>query len=179
MRDQAFNNMVALGVAGIAIVASILVMAPIAPTGAAPTSPSGVNYLNLSIVVNTTYDVPQYVPANFSLPQGKVVVTITDQDSAAAWAGCACNVSGTVGGTEKLNRSNLSELSWTNVAHTFTVPSLGINVLSPGQSTVTFELDLTETGAFPWWCFAPCGSDGYTGFPMGAPGFMTGTMVVE
>ena len=120
----------------------------------------------------------RYSPANFTLPEGLVFVTIVDNDSTANWSGCACNVTGTVGGALRLNGTPLSRMNGDNVAHTFTIPSLGINIPSPGQATVSFELDLAQTGSFMWLCLAPCGSDGYGGFPMDTPGFMTGTMTV-
>ncbi len=163
--------------------------------GAGQSNTSTVSFLNLSVVINDTYSqayggsgFPQYVinstsgsgsGTNFTLPEGMVIVTITDHDAVNKFDQCVCNVKGTVGGTETLNGTPISSVSPSNVAHTFDVPQLGINVLSPGQSVVSFELDLNHVGSFRWECLVPCGSgpEGY-GFPMFTPGFMEGTMTV-
>ncbi len=159
------------------------------------TSTSTVSYLNLSVIVNETYSssyggsgFPQYVlnstsgsgsGTNFTLPEGLLIVTITDHDTPASWGGCSCNVKGTVGGTETINGTPTSYVNPANVAHTFDVPQIGVNVLVPGQSFVAFEVNLKQTGSFRWECLAPCGSgpNGY-GFPMFTPGFMEGTLTV-
>ncbi len=143
-----------------------------------PAAAAAPAYLNLTIFINPENGMPQYSPANFTVPTGRVVVTITDTDSVMNWSGCLCHVRGTVNGVEYLNNTPYAILPSTNVAHTFSIPTLGLNVLSPGQSTVTFTLDLTNPGEFTWFCMAPCGSNGYTGAPMGTPGYMTGTMTV-
>ncbi len=142
------------------------------PSAAAPA------HLELTIVINPVNGMPQYSPANFTVPTGLVVVTIHDTDSPMNWSGCLCQVRGVVHGVEYLNQTPYAILPSANVAHTFTIPALGLNVLSPGQSTVTFTMDLVNPGAFTWFCMAPCGSDGSSGAPMGVPGYMTGTMTV-
>ena len=178
MKHQAYNDLVALGAAAVVVVASLAGLGLAQTVSSGPPALTTVSYLNLTISINATYGVPQYSPANFTVPAGLVLVTISDNDSPAYWSGCACNVTGTLGSTVSLNGTPLHQLNDQNVAHTFTVPSLGINVPSPGQASVSFTLDLTQTGSFTWLCLAPCGSDGYGGFPMDVPGFMTGTMTV-
>ena len=163
--------------------------------GTGPSTTSTVSFLNLSVIMNQTYSAayggsgfPQYVinstsgsgsGTNFTLPEGTVIVTITDHDAVTRYNQCVCNVQGTVGGTETLNGTPISYVSPSNVANTFDVPQLGINVLAPGQSVVSFVLDLHQVGSFRWECLAPCGSgpQGF-GFPMFTPGFMEGTMTV-
>lgn len=172
----------------VALVAAVLVVlvggAALAAQGSAPASTSSastptVSYLNLTIAINATSGMPQYLPANFSVPRGEVKVTIVDQDLVASWPGCPCQVTGTVGNTESVNGSApVSSVPNQTVAHTFSVPQLGINVYSPGQSTITFTLDLSASGQFAWYCEDPCGADGLTGAPMGEPGYMSGTMTV-
>ncbi len=147
-------------------------------SGSSPSTPATiVSYVNLTVVINATNGAPQYVPANFSVPAGRVAITIADQDDAVSWAQCGCNVSGTVGGVEWLNGTPYHVMPTSNVAHTFTIGALGLNVLSPGGQTVFFEADF-PAGTYTWTCLAPCGSDGYTGFPMGTPGWMEGTITV-
>ncbi|EQD62823.1 hypothetical protein B1A_09406, partial [mine drainage metagenome] len=147
-----------------------------APGASTPTTAPA--HLYLAIVINPENGMPQYTPANFTVPTGLVVVTINDTDSPMNWSGCLCRVQGTVHGVEYLNQTPYALFPSTNVAHTFTVPALGLNVPSPGQSVVTFTLDLLNPGEFTWFCMAPCGSHGATGAPMGTPGYMTGTMTV-
>lgn len=180
MRDQVYYNFVASVLSVGVVVAGGLTLATAPPSTPGSSLASGTSYLNLSIVVNPTNGWPQFSPANFSISPGKVVVTITDEDSVMAWTACTCSVTGTVGGIESINGTPAAQVDTANVAHTFTVPKLGINVLSPGQSAVSFTLDLSAPGTYVWLCEAPCGqgTDGYTSPPMGVAGFMTGSMTV-
>jgi heme/copper-type cytochrome/quinol oxidase subunit 2 len=67
------------------------------------------------------------------------------------------------------------------VAHTFTIPGLLINVPIPAAKssshpvTVTFTFRVTKKGTFNWLCEAPCGS-GKTGMggAMNTAGWMVG-----
>lgn len=138
---------------------------------------SNPTYAYLTIQLNPNNGYPQYSPANFTVSAGQVDFTIVDYDIPAPWSSCVCNVTGTMGGESINGSAPVSEVNWTNVAHTFTIPSLQENVLVPGLSTVTFSLDLTA-GTYTWWCIAPCYANGTNGPPMGVPGYMTGTMTV-
>ncbi|MEM0128813.1 MAG: hypothetical protein QXG65_01415 [Thermoplasmata archaeon] len=154
--------------------------AALAPPAASPGTSSPAiptHYVNLTIVINTTNGAPQFVPANVTVPAGRVVFRIVDHDSPSAWAGCGCVVSGTIGSVEWINGTAYHVVPNRNVAHTFTDPRLNLNVLSPGDSTVTFST-IVAPGTYPWWCMAPCGSDGMMGFPMDVPGYMAGTITV-
>ena len=136
--------------------------------------------VTLEIQVNATTGWPQYTPANFSVHVGAVEVTIVDHDSPMAWPGCSCKVTGTTGGVESVNGTAVGTVSETNVAHTLTIGALGLNVLSPGASSVSFSFEVTEAGTYEWNCLAPCGAgtDPYDSPPMGVPGYMTGTLTV-
>lgn len=179
MRDQTYYNVTA-GVIALAAVACAV--GTIGVQLASPPSEARagtVSYLNLTIAVNSTTGWPQYSPANFSLPSGTVEVTIADHDMPMSWTGCACEVTGTVGGVETVNGAAESVVPSSNVAHTFTIGAFGLNVLSPGGSVVTFSLDLPSAGTYVRYCMAPCGGgDPYGSPPMGTPGYMTGTMTV-
>jgi|GEM_PF-863614 uncharacterized membrane protein YphA (DoxX/SURF4 family) len=156
----------------------IAIPAPAATNGSTPTGP--VSYVNLSINIDPQNGWPQYSPANFSAPAGLVEFTIVDNDSPTNWSECPCPVGGTVGGVEYINGTPVGRVSSDNVAHTFNIPVLGLQILSPGQSTVRFMVDVINPGEYTWYCFAPCGTgvDPYTTPPMGVAGFMTGTMTV-
>ena len=159
----------------------LVVAAPISPASSGPAPYNGpTNYLNLTVVLNPANGMPQYLPANFTVPQGKVIISITDTDTPFNWPVCPCNVTGTSGNVEWLNGSPIHHVDSSNVAHTFVVPSLGIRVLSPGQSTINFTVFLNETGSFVWICIMPCGqgADPYNSPPMGVPGYMLGTLTV-
>ncbi len=159
-------------------------------TGATSTqtsNPSIVDYVNLTIQINSTTGAPQYVPANFSVPAGLVAFTINDEDIPMNWSTpspsnynstCPCNVTGTLGNVEWLNGTPYSVMPSSNVAHTFDIPQLGLNVLSPGGNTTVFFEAVFQPGTYTWMCMAPCGSDGFSGFPMGTPGYMEGTITV-
>lgn len=106
------------------------------------------------------------------------------------------SVSGTVGNVEKVvNNTNVnsthngdisvsggqtvSSLPYFNVAHTFTVSGLGLNIPIPPTSTVTATLYFTQQDTYHWQCNAPCGS-GPTGWggAMATQGWMSGTFNV-
>lgn len=182
MKDQEFYNLVAAGLAfGVVMVFLLTAVVGVQANSAQPAAPtsSGPAHMYLTIQINPADGMPQYSPANFTVPQGTVIFTIADFDDVVNWSACTCTVGGTVGGTELINGTSVSQVPTSNAAHTFTVPALGVNVVSPGGgSTVTFTLDLTQAGAFVWICNAPCGSDGYQGTPMGTAGYMSGTMTV-
>lgn len=183
MKDQDYFNAVACMLAiAVVVIASVLAVAfPGAGRPATGTSTSGqTSYVNLTISLNATTGWPQYSPANFDVPQGTVVFVITDRDAVANWTGCPCAVKGTVNGIETINGTPFSTVPTSNVAHTFSIPTLGLNVLIPGQSVVSFTMDIAGPGMFSWFCMAPCGTGpgGVTGGPMSIPGYMNGTMTV-
>jgi hypothetical protein len=141
------------------------------------------------------------VPANT-----RVNVTILGYDGCTplrnpVWG----KVTGTIGGVEYVNGHPVSILdSWAacTVQHTFTMPSLGINVPIASPTTLAENSNLCDTspctsgphqvvqfsfrtpaagGMYSWQCIIPCGL-GYlhgNGGPMGTPGFMSGQMVVQ
>lgn len=149
-----------------------------APQASSGGSSSGPVDMYITIQINPVTQWPQYSPANFSVPLGVVDFTIVNYDIPANFTGCQCNVTGTIGGVEEVNGTTYSLVPSSNVAHTFTVPALGINILNPGLSTITFAVDFATAGTYTWLCMMPCGSNGYTGAPMGVPGYMTGTITV-
>ena len=74
----------------------------------------------------------------------------------------------------------LSTVPATAVAHTFTVPSLNLNIPVPLSSTVVAYFTLSTPGTFIWFCETECGC-GATGSQcaMSAPGWMTGNLVAS
>lgn len=185
MKDQTYYNLIAgglaLGVVTLLVVWTGLAVGTGSGSANGATSGSGAAsapaHMYLTVQINPINGEPQYSPANFTVPAGTVIFTIYDYDDVEQWDSCTCNVTGTVGGDELVNGTPMSSVPVTNAAHTFTIPSLGINTVSPGMATLTFTLNLSP-GSYTWYCMAPCGSEGYTGAPMGMPGYMEGTMTV-
>ena len=184
MKDQDYFNAVAgLFAVVVVVTAGVLLVAFPGYGGPAttPSNPGQTSYVNFTVAINETTGWPQYSPTNLNVPQGRVVFTITDNDAVANWAGCSCAVKGTVDGVEMINGTPYSTVATANVAHTFSIPALGLNVLSPGQSVVSFAVVVTNSGTFSWFCMAPCGTGpgGFTGGAMSNPGYMSGTVTVS
>ena len=95
-------------------------------------------------------------------------------------------IAGTVGNVAYMDGIRYRSLDPTKVAHTFTVPQLGLNVPLPGDlpsgqkiSTVTFTFITGKAGTYMWQCMDPCGSgSGWEG-PMATMGYMMGTMTIK
>lgn len=149
-------------------------------------------HLNLTILATRPgTDVgPAYSITDFTLPaHAKVTVTIVDQDlgDTALPAGSPFSaVKGTVGNVAYVDGIPYRSLDPSKVAHTFTVPQLGLNVPLPGDlpagqkvSTVTFTFITGKAGTYMWQCMDPCGSgSGWEG-PMATMGYMMGTMTIK
>ena len=67
-----------------------------------------------------------------------------------------------------------------DISHTFTIPSLGINIPVPVSSTVTAFIKIAKAGVYFWFCETTCGS-GVNGLEgaMATRGWMTGSAVVS
>jgi hypothetical protein len=142
----------------------------------------------------------------FKVPAGATVnVTVLGYD------GCTPprnpffgNVTGTVGNVEYINGQRVSTLNgWYNcaIAHTFSIPGVGLNVPMGSPTTLAANNNLcssspctsgphdtmkfsfkapTTPGNYMWQCRVPCGLgylDGFGG-PMQTFGYMTGNMEV-
>jgi hypothetical protein len=131
---------------------------------------------------------PKFEPGNFTLPaNADVTVTITSYDDGTAPVPAVYGkVSGTAGDTETVNGQTVSSVDPQQVAHTFTVSGLKLNVPIPvaassqSPTVVQFTFHTPKAGTYTWQCEAPCGSgaDGWGG-PMVTSGYMTGTMTVS
>ncbi|MDA8343409.1 MAG: hypothetical protein M0007_14480 [Actinomycetota bacterium] len=135
---------------------------------------------------------PRYSPSSFTAPAGAtVVLTIVSYDDGTAplppaspwgqvWGGDA-TYGATTGGTELVDGTPVHSIPNDQVAHTFTIPGLLVNVPIPAAQssshpvTVTFTFRVMKKGSFNWLCAAPCGS-GETGMggAMNTDGWMEG-----
>ncbi len=170
--------------------------------GAHPTWVSYMTYSpqQRSWVHTTLWD----LPANT-----KIDVTIYQYDSGSPLRNQLLGrVTGTDGGVMYLNGKPVSLINANNgngVGHTFTIPSLGINVplygnngnatlcaiapCTPGSGNnphtgpaniIKFSFTTPGPGEYPWQCFVPCGL-GYlygNGGPMQSVGYMDGFLKV-
>lgn len=163
---------------------------------------NGTNHatLNLTIVTGEMLGKgalgPAYVPSNFTVPAySTVLVTVTDFDTASPLTGALtkyAKVTGTVGNTMTVQAINplapntltgepktLDGIFPTLVAHTLTIPALGLNVPMAAQSRIIFTIKTGNPGSYQWECMDPCGSGSNgLGTPMWKTGYMAGTMTV-
>lgn len=132
---------------------------------------------------------PQFVPANANLPANTVVnVTVKDYDDGAAPIPTGYNVvKGTVNGSITVDGKAVTTLPANDVAHTISIPSIGLNVPIPPKtdkesySTVTFSFKTPATAQqLNWQCMAACGSgsSGWQG-AMATDGWMKGVYNVQ
>ena len=132
----------------------------------------------------------QYSPANFSVPSHTLLefIIVNYDNGVNPPASQYTTVSGVVGNCIYVSASPSGLGPCTHsvpadqIAHTFTSPSLKLNVPVPAaQNTssgatgavVIFFATFDTPGAYVWMCMAPC--DGQS---MVSPGFMQGTMTV-
>ena len=152
-------------------------------------------HITLTIVAQkpgSSIDGPAYGPdTNLTLPAHSLVtITIVNNDGGdtALPAGSPFNtVQGVVGGAALFDGAPFKSLAPDKVAHTFTVPGLGVSVPIPGDApaghndiSVTFTFKTGAAGLYYWQCMDPCGADpnGWGG-PMTATGYMKGALTVQ
>jgi len=159
-------------------------------------TPGGVHKMSLTIVTDAgpQKNWPAFEPSSFSLPAGQLVtISVTNRDGATALPaalGAHAKVTGVVGGVEKVvpieavhpyaaksESRSMTAINLSVVSHTFSIPSLGINVPIAANTRTTFEIRIAKAGNYSWLCFDPCGTGliGY-GAPMGRAGLMAGTV---
>lgn len=192
-------------IAGIAIVlASWLTMATQyhVPSAAAASHPVvAARPVHMSLVLATPDMLggeghgPAYIPGNPVFPADTdVTVTVVNFDDATALAAGteryaqAAGIKGSLRiETLDPNDPNAPGTVTTatsldpaaGVSHTFTIPSLGLNVPIAPKAKTTFTFHTTHGGTYAWQCFDPCGGDpnGWGG-PMATAGQMKGSVTV-
>lgn len=153
-----------------------------------------VAHVNLTIVAQkpgSSIQGPSYTPSTSLTVPAHSLVTVTivnaDEGDTPLPAGSPFSrVTGAVSGHATVDGLAYSSLAPDKVAHTFTIPGLGVNVPIPGDVpaghtgiTVTFSFETGAAGSYMWQCMDPCGSDpaGWGG-PMRSMGYMMGTVTV-
>lgn len=136
--------------------------------------------------------------ASISLPANtliKLTIVNYDDGNASLLDPQYSNVQGTVNGTiTYANNDNVNSTQGPNgivlnggetvasvpaseLAHTFTIPSLHINIPVPLSSTVVAYIKIAQAGTYVWFCETACGSGpAGTWGAMDTPGWMTGNL---
>ena len=176
----------------------------------AQNSATSANSYNLTLVITTNnylasanHSQPAYYvlengqltsSAQIYLPSSTLIhLTIINYDSGPGNVPSTyANVMGTTNGTEfimndsAVNMSSGSEGQWVStvpsadLAHTFTVPGMNLNILVPSQSITEATFHTGSSGMFQWQCEIDCGTgtSGWSG-AMTTPGWMMGQIVVQ
>jgi hypothetical protein len=134
---------------------------------------------------------PAYIASSSLTVPANHVITVTIRnfdlgDAALADGSPLAKVQGTLGSEASFDGQAYTALDSTKVAHTFTIPQLGLNVPIPGDApdnasylTVTFSFRTGRSGTYTFECFAPCGTgNGFDG-PMASMAYMKGTLTVQ
>ena len=129
---------------------------------------------------------PAMSPAGIHVRAGAtVVITISEYDDMVTSLPDQSPFLDVMGGTETVNGKRVTSVSNSDIAHTFTIPSLGINVPLPkasmdGPTTVRFTFHAPKAaGIYQWLCVTPCGGDpDGVGGAMHADGWMRGHLIV-
>ncbi len=129
---------------------------------------------------------PAVSPHDFKVAAGAtVVLTIMEYDDMATALPDGSPFLSVIGGTETVDGKPVTSIGQDKIAHTFTIPELGINIPLPtapdgGFTTVRFTFKAPTTpGTYAWLCETPCGGDpNGVGGAMQTDGWMRGHIVV-
>ncbi len=181
-----FAGMLTLFIAGVAI----SLTAHIAPATVAAVAPPQRVTVPLSIFINLPgrqKDWPQYSNTDIKVPANSLVTIVVHDhdlgDTLLPKTSPYTRVTGTENGQATLNGHPYTSLGYDKIAHTFTVPQLGINVPFPGDiketDAVSFTFKTGNPGTYAFQCVVPCGSgpSGYMGAMM-TKGYMLGTITI-
>jgi hypothetical protein len=128
---------------------------------------------------------PAMAPSDLSFTKGDtVVLTIKEYDDAATELPTGSPYNAVQGGTMTVDGKATTTVPNADIAHTFSIPELGINVplakAPEGKfSTTVFTFTVDKTGTYTWHCYTPCGGDPKgMGGSMATEGWMTGNVTV-
>ena len=128
---------------------------------------------------------PAMAPGDLKFAKGdNVVLTIKEYDDAPTALPAGSPYNAVAGGTETIDGTAATTVSNANIAHTFSIPELGINAplaKAPegGATTMVFTFKVDKSGAYTWRCLTPCGGDpNGMGGAMATKSWMQGNMIV-
>jgi hypothetical protein len=130
---------------------------------------------------------PAMAPADIHVRAGAtVVLTIKEYDDMVTPVAGLSPFLRVMGGTETVNGKPVSSVGNGQLAHTFTIPSLGINAPLPvasmdGPTAVRFTFRAPAApGTYQWLCVTPCGTGPYgISGAMNSNGWMRGHLIVS
>lgn len=111
--------------------------------------------------------------ASLVLP-GANAVSGTSDGSIFVASNTNINSSQGAGGISVKGGEKVTSVAAAEVAHTFTIPSLNINVPVPVSSTVVAYFTVSKAGTYLWFCETACGLAA-----MSTPGWMSGSVVAS
>jgi hypothetical protein len=129
---------------------------------------------------------PAVAPSDITFAKGDTVeLTIKEYDDAPTALPAGSPSRTVAGGTMTVNAVAGTTVSNANIAHTFTIAALGINVPltkapTDGVSTTVFTFTVNKAGSYTWSCMTPCGggANGMTG-SMSTKDWMKGNGIVS
>jgi hypothetical protein len=196
LRTMKINRRRVLGAAvGSAAGAALLSACSMIPSEVSAEQPVELNLSLVSDAMTGKQNWPVYVPSTLTLPAHTTInARIFQFDSGAGELpddSPFAKVTGVVGSTAtaqaitQADPNNLGAastypaLAAKDVAHTFTIGQIGLNVPLPVSSVVSFTFKTGDPGTLRFQCMVPCGTDpNGSGGPMVANGFMMGTIKV-
>lgn len=129
---------------------------------------------------------PAMAPSNITFAAGDtVVLTIKEYDDAPTALPAGSPYNKVAGGTMTVDGKPTTSVSNADIAHTFSIPALGINAPLPkapdgGFTTIVFTFHIDKAGTYAWRCFTPCGADPKgMGGAMATSGWMRGNVIVS
>jgi len=111
--------------------------------------------------------------ATLNVPNDNVVSGTSDGTVFVA-SNANINSSQGTSGISLTGGQRLATVSQAVLAHTFTIPSLNLNIPVPVSTTVVAFFTVTKAGTYTWFCETACGDAA-----MSTPGWMTGSLVAS
>lgn len=195
MFDRSINRRNVLGLAAGTLGGAILLSA-CSSTSASSLPPTNLDLTIVTSALTKKKDWPAAIPSELTVPaHGLVNVRIFNFDDGTApltdqltnYAKVS-GVTGNQASTAPLTVDNpnavgtaktFSQLAPADVAHTFTILKLNLNVPMPVTSVVSFSFTAPDAGTYTWQCMAPCGTGpNNMGGAMATQGYMMGTLKV-
>ncbi len=137
---------------------------------------------NIVLPANTLIEVTiiNYDNGNASVPSNYQAVTGTVGNQITVVNNTGMNSTQTSKGISIKGAWTTSSIPVADIAHTFTVSGLNLNVPIVMSSIVQFSFESGSANSYTWQCYADCGS-GPSGWAqaMVTPGWMTGTISVQ
>ena len=128
---------------------------------------------------------PAMAPSDIKASVGDtVVLTVKEYDDAPTALPAGSPYNAVAGGTETVNGVAATTVTNADIAHTFSIPELGINAplakaKEGGFTTMVFTFKAGKAGTYTWRCLTPCGGDpNGMGGAMATQAWMQGHLIV-